>query len=72
VFLFLLALAITLPVPITNSPPAIAVFVTALGLAERDGLVIALGVLLGLASFLLLAASGFGLVVLIRRWLISA
>ena len=71
VFLFLLALAIALPAPITNSPPAIAVFVTALGLAERDGLIVALGVLLGLASLLLLAAAGFGVVTLVRRWLIS-
>jgi hypothetical protein len=72
VFLFLLALAIALPAPITNSPPAIAVFVTALGLAERDGLIVALGVLLGLASLLLLAAVGFGVVTLLTRWLIPA
>jgi hypothetical protein len=72
VFLFLLALAIAIPAPMTNSPPAIAVFITALGLAERDGLVVALGVLLGLASLLLLSASGFGLIVLLRRWLLRA
>jgi hypothetical protein len=54
VFVFILALAIAMPVPGTNMPLAIAIFIIAMGLVEKDGRLITLGILLGLASFALL------------------
>lgn len=53
-FVFLLALAIALPVPWTNMPLAISIFIISLGLIEKDGMMIALGILIGLASLALL------------------
>jgi len=67
-FVFILALAIAMPVPGTNMPLAIAIFIIAMGLVEKDGRMITLGMLLGLASFALLggiilgALSLFGVV----------
>ena len=67
VFIFLMAFIIALPVPGTNIPPAIAIFVTSLGMIERDGLMIALGVLIGLASLVLIGGITLGLISLIGR-----
>ena len=69
VFIFLLALAIALPVPGTNMPPAIAIFVTSLGMIEHDGWMIALGILIGLASILLIGGLMLGTLALFNRFL---
>ena len=61
-FIFLMACIIALPIPITNMPPAIAIFIIALGLVERDGKLIALGVLIGLASIALIGGAFLGLI----------
>lgn len=53
---FPLALVLFLPIPFGNILPAAAVSCIALGLAERDGLAVALGYVLGLASVVLLGA----------------
>ncbi|HUZ73019.1 MAG TPA: exopolysaccharide biosynthesis protein [Stellaceae bacterium] len=58
---FLLAVIITLPVPLGNVIPGLAISVLGLGLVERDGLVIALGVaaaILG-TTVVTLASAGF-------------
>jgi hypothetical protein len=65
VFVFLLALAIAFPLPGFNMPQAISIFIIGLGLVEKDGLVICLGVLLGLASLALLGGVVLGLASLI-------
>lgn len=65
VFIFLLALAIALPVPGTNMPPAIAIFVTSLGMIEKDGLLICIGILIGLASMVLIGGVAFGVLSLL-------
>jgi hypothetical protein len=59
-FIFVLALFIALPIPATNMPPAIAIFVTSLGMVERDGVLICVGVLIGLASMVLIGALALG------------
>ncbi|HEY3898488.1 MAG TPA: exopolysaccharide biosynthesis protein [Chthoniobacter sp.] len=59
--IFILAGIIALPVPITNMPPAIAIFIIALGLVERDGKLITLGIALGLASIALIGGAFLGL-----------
>ncbi len=67
VFIFLLAVLIALPVPGTNMPPAIAIFVTSLGMIERDGLLICLGILIGLASMVLIGGVAIGAISLLRN-----
>ena len=49
-FLFCVALALFLPIPLSAYGPAIALFVTGFGLVERDGLVTLVGVALGMAA----------------------
>lgn len=60
VFIFILALSIAFPMPGFNMPQAISTFIIALGLVEEDGLLIAAGVLAGLASLALLGGAVFG------------
>lgn len=52
---FLLSVILFLPIPFGNIPPALAVSCIALGLAERDGLAVAVGYALGLGASALLA-----------------
>jgi hypothetical protein len=60
-FIFILALSIAFPMPGFNMPQAISTFIIALGLTEDDGMLIAAGVLGGLASLALLGGAVFGL-----------
>ena len=53
---FPLAIVLFLPIPLGNILPAAAIALIALGLAERDGLAVALGYLMSLASAALLVA----------------
>jgi hypothetical protein len=53
---FLLAIVLFLPIPFGNILPAAAMACVALGLAERDGLAVAIGYALAIASVALLAA----------------
>jgi hypothetical protein len=46
-----LAVVLLLPVPLGNMPPALAISVMMLGLLERDGLWVGIGIVLGIASF---------------------
>jgi hypothetical protein len=50
VFIFLMALAVALPIVGFNLPHALSIFVISLGLVEHDGLAILLGVVAGLAA----------------------
>jgi hypothetical protein len=60
-FIFILALSIAFPMPGFNMPQAISTFIIALGLVEDDGILVAAGVLGGLASLALLGGAVFGL-----------
>lgn len=48
-FLVLFCISIMLPLPSTNTVPGIAVAIAALGLLERDGVLVTLGVVIGSA-----------------------
>jgi hypothetical protein len=61
VFIFILALSIAFPMPGFNMPQAISSFIIALGLVEDDGILVAAGVIAGLASLALLGGVVFGL-----------
>jgi hypothetical protein len=57
-----LGLAMLLPVPLSNVPPAAAVACLALGLLERDGLVMAIGLALGAVALVAGWFIGFAVV----------
>lgn len=61
-FALILAVIITLPIPLANMLPAFAICVIALGVLERDGLWTAAGVLVGLASLALSGAVAYAMV----------
>jgi hypothetical protein len=60
-FVLLMAAIIALPIPFTNMPFAIAIFIIALGLAEQDGALISLGILLGIALIAVIGVVAFGI-----------
>lgn len=53
---FALSLVLFLPIPLNNMLPAAAISCIALGLAERDGIAVGAGYVLGIASVAVLAA----------------
>jgi hypothetical protein len=60
-FVLLMAAIIALPIPFTNMPFAIVIFIIGLGLAEEDGALISLGILLGIALIALLGVAALGI-----------
>jgi hypothetical protein len=66
-YILFLSGLMALPIPGTNMPLAIAIFVIALGLVERDGAMITAGILIGLAAMALLGGIFAGLMALFGR-----
>lgn len=64
----LLAIVITLPIPLGHVLPGTAIVVLALGLLERDGVVVGLGLLLSLVAMAVIALASAGLVAVLRPW----
>ncbi|NRA29319.1 MAG: exopolysaccharide biosynthesis protein, partial [Parvularculaceae bacterium] len=63
--------SIMVPLPLTNSTPAIGVGIAAFGLLERDGLLIVLGLLLGLFWIFILVFFGAEAVSAFKQLLIN-
>lgn len=61
--------SILVPVPGTNSVPGIAVVIVAMGLLQRDGLLVLLGAILGTAWIGTLIFAGATLISLIKTWI---
>jgi hypothetical protein len=60
-FILMMAAVIALPIPFTNMPAAISIFIISLGMVERDGVLISLGILLGLATIAMIGMVGLGI-----------
>lgn len=60
-FVFLLAVAIVYPLSGFAELHALSIFVLSLGMAEKDGLVVTIGLIAGMLSLAVLAASGLSL-----------
>lgn len=54
-FCVLLALVLVLPIPFGNLLPALGILFVALGLIERDGVCVLLGIAIGIAAWILLS-----------------
>lgn len=63
--------SILIPLPLTNTIPGIGVMIAALGLIERDGILILLGLLIGLLWVSLLIFFGYEGLSLIKAWVSS-
>jgi hypothetical protein len=55
--LLLLGIVIALPIPFGNFLPAIAILIISLGIIEKDGLVIAIGVFISIIIFIIMASA---------------
>lgn len=64
-FILLLALVVAIPFPLSNYLPAIAVMCLSLGLLERDGLMILIGLMVGVAAI----AFGVSVFYVLLAWL---
>lgn len=58
-FWLLFAISIAIPLPMTNFVPGVGIAVSALGLLSRDGVIIILGILIGIAGLALTSAVVF-------------
>lgn len=67
--LVLFSASILVPLPATNTVPGFAVVLVAMGLLQRDGILVILGSLLGTAWIASLIFAGATLVSLIKGWL---
>jgi len=65
VFVLILSLVVAIPFPLSNYLPAIAVICLSLGLLERDGLMILVGIAIGIAA----TAFGVSVFYLLLAWL---
>ena len=66
--LVLFSASILVPLPLTNSVPALAIVLVSMGLLGRDGLLVLAGTLLGTAWIASLIFAGASLISLIRGW----
>lgn len=69
VALVLFSASILVPLPGTNTVPGFAVVIVAMGLLQRDGILVILGAVLGTTWIATLLVAGATLVSLIRGWL---
>ena len=72
----LMALSMSIPIPGTNTLPAISVFLTAFGLQEDDGLISAAGMILSIVIAVLMASviyvffnGGLSLLDILKDWI---
>lgn len=66
--LVLFSASILVPLPLTNTVPGFAVVVVAMGLLQRDGILVLGGALLGTAWIASLVFAGTSLITLLRGW----
>ncbi len=64
-----LAIIITLPVPLGHLVPGAAISVMALGLIEGDGLMLALGMMVGAAALLVVTLAALGITAMVQNFL---
>lgn len=64
-----LALLVALPIPFSNAVPGVAIVILSLGMLERDGITVWVGLLVSLMSFALIILASNGLYdVLLHGW----
>jgi len=64
-------ISVLVPLPATNAVPAIGVSIASLGLVERDGLLVVLGLFIGLAWLILLLVFGLSAAAILKDYVLS-
>lgn len=67
IFMFVLSLIITIPIPLTGTIPAIAMLFLLLGILSRDGLWVIMGIITGIIGILILSVVVFLMRMLILK-----
>jgi hypothetical protein len=68
VICFVLAAVITLPIPLGHLAPGTAICLLALGLMERDGIVIGVGLAVAVLAFVIVTLASAGAADAVRHW----
>ena len=68
VICFVLAAVITLPIPLGHLAPGTAICLLALGLMERDGIVIGVGFAVAVIAFVIVTLASAGVADAMRHW----
>ena len=63
IFSFVFAVAVALPIPLVNFPPGLGILVMSLGLLNRDGVTILIGMIIGTIGI------GITMIILVMLWL---
>ncbi len=63
IFSFVFALAVALPIPLVNFPPGLGILVMSLGLLNRDGVTILIGMIIGTIGI------GITMIILVMLWM---
>ncbi|MEK7844800.1 MAG: exopolysaccharide biosynthesis protein [Pseudomonadota bacterium] len=63
IFSFVFAVSIALPIPLTNFPPGWGILIMSLGLLNRDGLTILIGMIIGTIGI------GITMIILVMLWM---
>ena len=67
----MLATIITLPIPLGHVAPGAAICLFALGLMQRDGLVVGLGIVAAALALALVTAPSAGVINVVHQWFTS-
>jgi len=70
-WLLIPCLSVLVPMPLTNTVPGVAVAVSAVGLIERDGIFVILGIIAGLIWVFLLVVGGPALLYFLIDWILN-
>lgn len=65
------AFSILVPLPATNAVPAMGISVASLGLIERDGVLVILGLMVGIGWVVLLLVFGLSAATILKDWLLT-
>ena len=65
------AFSILVPLPATNAVPAMGISVASLGLIERDGALVILGLLIGIGWVILLLVFGLSAAAILKDWVLT-
>ncbi|HQV88570.1 MAG TPA: exopolysaccharide biosynthesis protein [Nitrosomonas sp.] len=63
IFSFVFAVAVALPIPLVNFPPGLGILVMSLGLLNRDGVTILIGMIIGTIGI------GITMIILVMLWM---
>ena len=71
VFALILAIIVFLPIPLGNMGPSLALALMGLGMTERDGVIMWIGVIVGVAFTVIVSYVGYEIITTVIPYIIS-